>query len=391
MWRIMKKKQEKGQVIAMQLDEFKLEVYFDKYEFTAPHLLCQSDCEAMSIEELLALEPGAREAFLKSWLGYTRAQGSPELRGEIAKLYGHVDEEGILVHVGAQEAIFNFMNTMLNPGDHVIVMTPAYQSLFEVARAIGCQISKWELEQGSEGWTLDLARLKKLVQPNTKVIVVNSPNNPTGYTLSAEEMAEIAALARQRGIYVFCDEVYKGLELDGKKRGWFADLYEDAVSLGVMSKSYGLAGLRIGWIATQNKEIYGKMARFKHYTTICSSGPAEFLSTVALRHGKELLDRNYAIIADNLQAAKEFFASYSDLFVNNEPMAGPVAFHRLKIDRPVADFCHDLVSKKGVLLLPADMYLFPGNYFRMGYGRKDFKRSLAVMAEYCRENRAALK
>ncbi len=375
----------------MRINDFKLEIYFDKYEFTAPLLLCQSDCESMAIEDLLAFEQGAEERFKKSWLGYTEAKGSHELREEIARLYENIPADGILVHVGAQEAIFSYMNVILNPGDHVICMFPIYQSLFEVAAAIGCEVSQWELRQGCAGWELDMDELRQLIKPNTRVIVLNLPNNPTGYLLSVAEMGEIAAIARKHNLHVFSDEVYKGLELDGQKRPWFADIYENAVSLGVMSKAYGLAGLRIGWIATHNREIYDRMVRFKHYLSICSSGPSEFLAALALRHGEVILKRNFSLIQSHLAIADGFFAKYPGLFVNNRPMGGPIAFHHINISQSVKEFCEDLVTQKGVLLLPANMYSFSGNYFRMGYGRKNFATCLSVLEEYIVENQLAQK
>ncbi|RXT04594.1 aminotransferase class I/II-fold pyridoxal phosphate-dependent enzyme [Ammoniphilus sp. CFH 90114] len=370
----------------MKLNDFKLEVYFNKYEFSAPYLLTQSDCESMSIQELLHFEPGVEEKFLNSWLGYTEVQGNPELRAEISKLYTNVKEDGILVHAGAQEAIFNYMNVVLNPGDHVVCQFPVYQSLYEVAPSIGCEVSTWELKQGENGWVLDMEELKRLIRPNTKLIAINTPNNPTGYVLSLDEMKAIVEIAREKNIHVFCDEVYKGLEYDGNRLPWFSDLYENAVSLGVMSKAYGLSGLRIGWIATQNKEIYDKMTRFKHYTSICSSAPSEFLTIVALRHGDKILQRNLEIIKDNLAVADRFFQKYDSLFTNNKPSAGPIAFHRIHIDQPTEGFCEDLIAKKGVLLLPANIYDYPASYIRMGYGRRNFPECLAKFEEYLVEN-----
>ncbi|WP_257346831.1 aminotransferase class I/II-fold pyridoxal phosphate-dependent enzyme [Pseudalkalibacillus decolorationis] len=370
----------------MKLDDFKLEVYFNKYEFTAPYLLCQSDCQSMTIQDLLDFESGTEEDFKKSWLGYTEVEGSSELRQEIAKLHSSIDPDSILVHVGAQEAIFNYMNVTLNPDDHVICQFPVYQSLYEVAKTIGCEVSKWELKQGSEGWEVDIDELRSLVKSNTKLIVVNTPNNPTGYMLNLDEMKAITEIARKNNSYIFSDEVYKGLELDGDTLPWFSDLYENAVSLGVMSKAYGLSGLRIGWISTQNKKIYDKMVRFKHYTSICSSAPSEFLAVVALRNGEKILKRNQMIIKNNLKIADEFFNRYSHLFENNKPKSGPIAFHKLKMNQSADVFCEDLVNKKGVLLLPANTYDYEHDYIRMGYGRDNFVESLGKLEEYLIEN-----
>jgi aspartate/methionine/tyrosine aminotransferase len=366
----------------MKINDFKLEVFFGKHEFTAPYLLTQSDCASMSINDLLNFEPGAKEAFLEGGLGYTEVPGNPELRKVISDLYTTMTPENIIVHTGAQEPIFNFMNVLLDKGDHVICQFPIYQSLFEVADAIGCEISKWFIEQGENGWVMDIKKLEQLIKPNTKLIALNSPNNPTGYTFTKGEIAAIVEIARKHDIYVFCDEVYKGVELDEDKRPWFADCYEKGISLGVMSKAYGLAGLRIGWLATRDEELNKQLIKMKHYTSICSSGPSEFLSIVALKHSDEILERNVNIIKSNLKIAEEFFSRYPKLFEFNRPMAGPIAFIKMNIVTPIAEFCDTLVEESGVLLLPSSIYSFEGQYFRMGFGRANFVDSLKKFEEY---------
>jgi len=229
---------------------------------------------------------------------------------------------------------------------------------------------------------MDVNKLEQLIQPNTKLLVLNSPNNPTGYTLKKEEIEAIAEIARKHEFYIFCDEVYKGVELDGIKRPWFADHYEKAISLGVMSKAYGLAGLRIGWLATRDMNLIDKLIKMKHYTSICSSAPSEFLSIVALKHSDEILNRNVKIIEDNLKLAEDFFEKYPTLFEFNRPMAGSVAFIKMNITMAIEEFCDALVSDKGVLLLPSNIYSFKGQYFRMGFGRKNFAESLSKFEEY---------
>ena len=371
----------------MKINDFKLEVFFGKHEFTAPYLLTQSDCESMSVKELLAYEPGAEESLLDGWLGYTEVPGNPELREIIAKLYNCIKAEEVIVHVGAQEAIFNFFNVFLDKGDHVITQFPTYQSLYEVANSIGCEVSKWELRQKDEGWFMDFDELESLIKSNTKLICINTPNNPTGYTFTREEMRKIADIARRNNVHVFCDEVYKGIELDGVKRPWFADVYEKAISLGVMSKAYGLAGLRIGWIATKDKDILEQMIKMKHYTSISCSSTAEHLAIVALKHSDEILERNRSIIIENLKIAEGFFGKYTELFKYNRPIAGPIGFNKININKPIGEFCDQLVAEKGVLLLPADVYGYDGQYFRMGYGRRSFETSLKVFEEYIIEKR----
>ena len=366
----------------MKINDFKLEVFFGKHEFSTPYLLTQSDCESMSISDLLALEKDSKKDFFKTWLGYTEVPGDPELRKAIAELYTSMDMNNIIVHSGAQEPIFNFMNVLLEKEDHVITQFPTYQSLFEVANSIGCEVTQWSIEQGKDGWNFSIGNLENLLKSNTKLIVLNSPNNPTGYSLNKEEIEAIAEISRKNNIYVFCDEVYKGLELDGIDRPWFADEYEKGISLGVMSKSYGLAGLRIGWVATKDENLLNKMTKMKHYTTICCSAPSEKLSLIALKHSCEILDRNQKIIEDNIEIANSFFEKHNNLFLFNKPMAGPVAFIKMNIKKPIDEFCNDLVEEQGVLLLPANIYKYSGQYFRIGFGRKNFKESLDQFENY---------
>lgn len=166
----------------MRLPPFHLERFFARYEFQAPYLLCSSDCESLSLQELLSLEPQAQEALQSLWLGYTESQGHPELRAKIARLYQRLDASQVLVHTGAEEAIFTFMNAALEPGDHVIVQTPCYQSLTDIARSIGCEVTAWETHE-QDGWTLDVEWLQRQMRANTRAIVINCPHNPTGYLM----------------------------------------------------------------------------------------------------------------------------------------------------------------------------------------------------------------
>ncbi len=371
----------------MKINDFKLECYFGKYEFTAPYLLTQSDCESMYTDELLAMEPGAKEEYLKLWLGYTETWGDAELRNIIASLYRDMKAENVLVFHGAQEAIFGYMNVMLDPGDHMIAMYPNYQSAYEVANSVpDCTVSKWYLHDDGEKWVIDFNELEALIQPNTKLIAVNTPNNPTGYTFTNEEIETLCDICRKHNIYLFSDEVYKGLEMDGEKRDWIADHYEKGVSLGVMSKAYGLAGLRVGWLVTKDIDTLEKIVKFKHYMSICDSAPSEYLSKVALKHGDALLKRSTDLISENIKYADAFFERHKDLFGKRPISCGPVAFHKLLHDMPVKDFCQMAVDKKGVLLLPADIYDFEGQYFRMGYGRKGVPEALDKFEEFLSEN-----
>lgn len=371
----------------MKINDFKLEVYFGKYEFTAPYLLTQSDCESMEIKDLLAMEPGSTEEFLNMRLGYTETWGDPELRAMVANLYEDMKAENVMIMHGAQEGIFGFMNVMLDEGDHMIAMYPNYQSAYEVANSVpNCEFSKWYVKDNGEKWVIDFDELEALIKPNTKLIAINTPNNPTGYTFTNEELKKLGEIAEKHDIYVFSDEVYKGIEMDGESRRWMADVSDKGISVGVMSKSYGLAGLRVGWMVSKDLELLEKNVKFKHYMSICDAGPSEFLTKIALKHSDEILERNLDIIKKNVALADAFFDKYPKIFSKRVSPAGPIAYHKLLLDMPVSEFCHEAVTKKGVLLLPSNIYDFEGNYFRMGYGRANFPESLAKFEEFLIEN-----
>lgn len=385
----------------MRVTPFELEVFFGKYEFSTPYLLAQSDCEAMSIDALLGLEPdaeAARREFLNTSLGYGENNGRPDLRRAVSGLFSTMRASDVVLFTGAQEGIFACMTALLNPGDHVVCMFPAYQSLYEVARTMGCTVDFWHLRQTAHGWQPDMDELAALVKPETKAIVVNSPHNPTGFALDAAQTELLCSLARQHGIWIFADEVYRGLgwneNPDAASAGsegkisapWVADAYEKGISLGVMSKAYGLPGLRVGWVACRDAALMEEISRCKNYLSICGATPSEALALTALRHGPELLARNKRIITENLAAADAFFARHESLFVYNRPQAGPIGFPGIRLQGKVGDFCETLAREAGVLLLPASVYGISENYFRMGFGRASFAVNLTQFEAWINKN-----
>jgi aspartate/methionine/tyrosine aminotransferase len=365
----------------MQVADFKLERYFARYEFNVKYVLCASDCESFSIQEILALEPDAVDKFHQHRLGYTDSMGSPSLRHEISALYKNIKPQQVLVHTGAEEAIFLFMHAVHSAEDHVIVHWPCYQSLFEVARSIGSQVSLWRARE-ENGWSLDPEELLQHIRPNTRAVIMNTPHNPTGFLMPPDMFLKIAHICRDRGLLLFSDEVYRESEYRREDRLPAAcDLGEYTVSLGVMSKTYGLAGLRIGWIATRNPDVYKKMAALKDYTTICNSAPGEFLAELALRHRQKLVERNLGIITDNLSKLDAFFARQGDRFAWQRPKAGAIGFPRL-MGEDVVQFCDTLVASAGVLLLPGTLYDDGGNHFRIGFGRQNLPEALAQLERF---------
>ena len=365
----------------MKLPPFELERYFAKYEFNTEFLLCSSDCEAMTVAELLSLEEGAESRLRETWLGYTESQGSPSLRLAICDIYETITPDNVLVHTGAEEAIFLFMQAVLEPGDHVIVHWPCYQSLREVAIGLGCEVSDW-IGREQNGWAPDLDELKGLVRSNTKLVVLNTPHNPTGWLMPRRDYEALHRFVQERGLLLFSDEVYRESEQDPAQRlPAGCDMGEYAVSLGVMSKTYGLAGLRIGWVATRNEAVLARMAALKDYTTICNSAPSETLAELALHHRQRLIERNAGIIRNNLVAFDRFLEAHPGLFVWVRPEAGSMAFPRLLVGS-VDEFCDRLVREAGVLLLPGTVYGDTGNHFRLGLGRRNFIQGLERLVQF---------
>ncbi len=370
----------------MRLPPFILERYLAEREFVAPLVLCASDCESRSLSEILDLEPGSREKFEMLWLGYTEAPGHPELRKGIASLYETIRPQNVLTFAGAEEAIFTFMNVVLGKGDHAIIHWPCYQSLFQVAESAGCEITRWEADP-DDGWRLSLDALKQSLRPNTKAVILNSPHNPTGYLMKPQEIREVARVVENHGAILFVDEVYKGLEYDpGSALTSGCDLAPSAVTLGVMSKSLGLAGLRIGWLATRNTALLEKLASYKDYTSICNSAPSEFLATIAIRHKGEILNRNRGLIADNLGLLDAFFSDHADSLSWVRPKAGCIIFPKWKkgsTDR----LCESVLKETGVLLAPSSKFAFGDSHFRIGYGRRNFPAALAAFRGYLQKTR----
>ena len=367
---------------------FKLERYFARWEFQVPFALGSSDCETMSVDELLSLQPGSLDRLLTLRLGYTESAGHPALREAVASLYRTIAPDHVVVHSGAEEAIYLFMLATLQPGDHVIVQTPCYQSLAEVARSLGADISPWRGEFGA-GWHFSLAALRPLLRPGTRLLVINTPHNPTGFHFSHDDFATLIDEAAKRHITVFCDEVYRESEYDpGGRLPAACDLHPGAVSLGVMSKTYGLAGLRIGWLASRDRALLERVQALKDYTTICSSAPAELLAEIALRHREKLVERTRAILLRNLGLLDEFFAGHAGLFRWQRPAAGPVAFPRL-LRGDVDAFCRQAAAAAGVMLIPGTLFDDAENHFRVGFGRANLPQALAQLSGWL--TRAHLK
>lgn len=363
----------------MQIPSFELERYFARYEFTARYLLSPSDCETLPMRDLLALADSEVRALWEDLsLGYTESPGHPLLRREIAAQYSHLSSENILT-AAPEEAIFLAMNALLKPGDRVVTVWPAYQSLHSLAAALDCEVLEWPVEEKDGHWSVDLDRLKSLL-PGARLLVLNFPHNPTGFLPTPETFARAVELAVDAGAVVFSDEMYRGLEHGSALRLTPAcELSDRAVSLSGLSKAYGLAGLRTGWLATRDSDLLARCQALKDFTTICASAPGELLAIAALRARDTIQAGCRAVVSRNLSLAEDFFASRPGLFAWVRPDGGSTAFPRWQGGGPVEAFCQSAVERAGVMIVPASLFQHPGPHFRVGLGRANLPQVLAAL------------
>ena len=369
----------------MKINSFTLERYSAKYEFTAPFLLSCSDAEPLTLKELIEMSDEETYSLWQNLsLGYTESQGHPLLLKEIAVLYKDISPDSI-VEIVPEEGIFITMNVLLEPEDHIITTFPGYQSLFEIAASIGCQVSRW-IPDLEHGYKFSLQDLKHLIHENTKLIVINFPHNPTGALLSRAELEELIEVANNKGIQIFSDEMYRFTEQNQTDRlPSVCELYPKGISLFGLSKSFSLPGLRVGWLLSSDNSVIEKIKTFKDYTTICASAPSEILAIIALRSKETILERNRAIISNNLEILDGFFKEYKSIFSWHRPIGGTVCFPKLLLDVSIDHFCELLMEKKGVMLLPSSVVGFQSNHFRIGFGRKNMSVALERLVDFLAE------
>jgi aspartate/methionine/tyrosine aminotransferase len=367
----------------MDLPDFALERYFARHEFSSRHLLSASDCESLAMASLIEqADAGLRGLWDRLRLGYTDSQGLHHLRREIGSLHLTTEPDDVLVLV-PEEGIFVAMNCLLSAGRHVVCTFPAYESLFRVARALGCDVDLWEPEETDAGWRFRVETLEALLRPDTRLVVVNFPHNPTGCLPTAGEFGRIVQLARDRDAYLFSDEMYRLLEPDpGLRLPAAVDLYERAVTLAGMSKAFGLPGLRIGWLATRDRRLLERCAAFKDYTTICSSGPSELLALMALRGREAILKEQGARLARNREALSAFMRRHEQVFAARPGDSGPVCFPRLLAPEGAEAFCRRVQEGAGIMILPSTVYGYGDRHVRLGLGREDFPIALDALHEY---------
>lgn len=372
----------------MQLPPFETEHFYAQYEFDAPHLLSVSDCESVSIGELLERAGRSPQEFAELSLGYTESQGNPRLRQAIAETYQDISADDILVLATPIEGIYLAMRTLLEPNDEVIALTPAYDALKTLPDVLA-NVKPWVLRAKEGSWALDWEKLNELLSDKTKLIMVNFPHNPTGFLPTKTEFEKLVNVAQKRDIWLFSDEMYRGLEFGTRPQLPSAcELYERSVTLSGLSKTYGLPGLRSGWLVVRDAEVKKRILNWKLYTSICPPAPSEYLAEVALSMGEQLAERNQQIVRDNLALAQGFFGRQPSL-TWRAPLAGSTAL--IGLDVPSAQaYCHALAQNAGIVLLPSSFLGYDDKHVRFGFGRRSFAAALSAYEAHLKTKSAPL-
>jgi aspartate/methionine/tyrosine aminotransferase len=349
----------------MKIEEFTLERIQSLYENTVEYNLSDSGVHPYSLRELLT--PEQQNAVLDVELGYGWTNGRVELRQAIANLHPGRTVDHVMVTNGSAEANFLLVMSLLEPGDELVVFVPNYLQIWGWARAIGVQVKEVLLRE-ELGWTPDLDDVRKAVSSRTKMMTICHPNNPTGSILSRDIMDGLVEIARQYGIYLHADEVYKGAELDADEPPSFADLYEKAIITNGLSKAMALPGLRIGWLVGPVQEIYTSWQR-KDYTSITTGAVSEFVAEIAIQPAKrqEILSRSKQILRANLALLQRWVDQNNDLFSFVPPKAGGMAFLRYAMPINSTKLVHRLREERGIMLLPGDVYGLD-QHIRIGIG-----------------------
>ena len=362
--------------------DLELATFLSGWHHATAHHLSPSECETMALADLLALADAAdRERWASLDLGYTDPGGAPWLREAAANGYDTLGAEHLVCFAGAQEALYATLRAIGGPDGHAVVVLPSYQSMETLLLSTGA-VTGVALDE-RHGWALDVDEVAAAMRPDTRVLAISFPNNPTGKQLERERFDALVALCRRRGIWLLSDEVYRLTERDPARRlPQAADVYERGVSLGAMSKAYGLPGLRIGWAASRDRGLLERLATVRQYLSTCSAGPSEVLATVALKAAPVILARNAAVRDANLAHLLAFLARHENLFNCRAPEGGMVCYPRYlpgNVDGFVA-----AMAEAGVLLLPSrvfrsELLVLPEDHFRIGFGRRSFLAGLQVM------------
>jgi len=358
----------------MKIESFELERWMTRWELHVEYDIAESGILPMTARDVIGLvPPGERERLLAELLdtplGYSEAPGSLRLRSLLAETYCDSGPQNILVTTGAIEANFLLFNVLLSPGDHVVTVYPAYQQLYSLPRAIGCDVSLWTLRP-ENGFRYDLEELRRLVTSRTRLIVLNTPHNPTGVALSTEELREVYDIAKSVGARVLCDEAYRWIEMPDAPRLALPvrDLGERGISVGTFSKPFGLPGLRIGWL-TGPEDLVAACWGMRDYVSLSPAKLSDALAVIAFGCREQLIARTQSILRQNLATARRWVAQHEDLVTWQAPQGGLLSLLRYNLDIPSRELADRLVGEYSVMLAPGSAFGYEG-YLRLGLGQE---------------------
>lgn len=368
----------------MKIENFGVEQWMNTYENDCEYNLAETCVDSLTVNELLELS-GEKEAFLQRLqnlhLTYGAIEGSAELKAAIATLYTNQQAENIVVTHGGIGANALVMLTLVNPGDTTISVKPTYQQHYSIPASIGAAVKILNLRE-ENAFLPDLNELRALAKNGAKLININNPNNPTGSVMPPDMLQEIVEIAREAGAWLLCDEVYRGLNHTGS--GFspsVADLYEKGISTSSMSKTFSLAGLRLGWVAAP-RSLIEAVNHQRDYHVISVSRIDDLFATLALQNKDKILARSRSLAATNSAILHEWVAAQPKVSYV-QPQGGTIALLRLQIPMGTEDFCRNLQNDTGVMLLPGECLAMPGTV-RIGYCCKTsvLQEGLARTAAY---------
>ena len=372
----------------MKIKTFKVERWMNDYEEQAVYNLGETCIDSLKLGELLELCGEDEGRFLKKMadtrLTYGHIFGSPQLLEGIASLYEQVGPEHIIPTHGAVGANNMVITTLIEPGDNMVCVLPTYQQHYSIPESIGAQVRILHLRP-ENAFLPDIDELRSLVDANTKMITFNNPDNPTGSWIPKDAMRDMIQVAEQVGAYVLCDEVYRGISEDGSYMHSVVDLYDKGISVGSMSKVFSLAGLRLGWIVTKDKQALSQIHERRDYDTISCGVLDDMIASLALKHKEKIFARNRAILAKN-RAILDNWVNKTQGVHYVRPVAGTTALVYYDKDIPSYELCTRLIKEKGLLFTPGAAMEMEGAV-RIGYAfdSKLLQKGLDVFAEFLKE------
>jgi len=347
--------------------------------------LSNSCAESMSIGQLLKITHGSINSCK---LHYASVAGSQAFRESVLTFHSALNKgehgltpEHVVSFCGAQEALAAIYKSVLLPGDEVIVTTPSYPSLVYMAKQIGCRVKQIQLKEAQQ-WRLSFSEVKKAISEHTKLIVLNSPHNPCGSIIDKTLRQEVLSLAKRYDCYLLSDDVSQASNYLGQDLSHDYLSYEKAISVSVMSKSFGLAGIRVGWVISRNEALLDRLLAFKTQGSICTSIVDEQLASLALRYHDKIVERNNQIIHSNYNAFQQFVTEYAEFISWCPPQAGILSVAHIKTNAPIETWSFQLAKHFQVLVLPACLFGLEGNYVRIGLGQLDFEPQLKKLANF---------